>query len=214
MQPETTEKVPIERLRLDHRNPRLLGDAENASDEAIVARLYRAAELDELEGGLCPLAALGRGHAEDFQGQLDILADAAPVEQGGGLEDHTVVAVEAGLAGRLAVDLQRAGAGRDEVGDEAQQGGFAAAGRADERDELAGLHLQLDILQRGQRFLAGEAEGLAHLAGGDDRLRHQALRVRRPRTSHSARLTSRKEQIPREAATRMAPQSLGVEMAL
>ena len=48
MQPETTAKVPIERLRLDHRNPRLLGNAENASDAAIVARLYRAAELDEL----------------------------------------------------------------------------------------------------------------------------------------------------------------------
>ena len=48
MQPETTEKVPIERLRLDRENPRLLGDAGNASDEAIVALLYRAAELDEL----------------------------------------------------------------------------------------------------------------------------------------------------------------------
>ena len=48
MQLETTEKVPIKRLRLDQRNPRLLGTAENSSDVAIIAHLYRAAELDEL----------------------------------------------------------------------------------------------------------------------------------------------------------------------
>ena len=48
MQPETTEKVPIKRLRLDQRNPRLVGTAENSADEAIIAHLYRAAELDEL----------------------------------------------------------------------------------------------------------------------------------------------------------------------
>lgn len=48
MEYEMTEKVPVERLRLDHNNPRLLGDTERASDETIIAHLYRAAELDEL----------------------------------------------------------------------------------------------------------------------------------------------------------------------
>ena len=48
MELETTTKVPVERLRLDRRNPRLLGQAEDASDESIIARLYRSAELDEL----------------------------------------------------------------------------------------------------------------------------------------------------------------------
>ncbi len=43
-----TEEVPVERLRLDHLNPRLVGGASGASDEAIIARLYRAAELSEL----------------------------------------------------------------------------------------------------------------------------------------------------------------------
>ena len=45
---DATTKVPLERLRLDRRNPRLMGDSEHASDESIIARLYRAAELDEL----------------------------------------------------------------------------------------------------------------------------------------------------------------------
>ena len=45
---EVTTKVQVERLRLDRMNPRLIGEAENASDEAIIARLYRGAELGEL----------------------------------------------------------------------------------------------------------------------------------------------------------------------
>ena len=48
MELETTTKVAVERLRLDRMNPRLAGEAEHASDEAIIAHLYRAAELDEL----------------------------------------------------------------------------------------------------------------------------------------------------------------------
>lgn len=45
---EVTTKVQVERLRLDRMNPRLIGEAENATDETIVARLYRGAELGEL----------------------------------------------------------------------------------------------------------------------------------------------------------------------
>ena len=48
MELETTTKVPVERLRLDRGNPRLVGEAADASDEWIIARLYRSAELDEL----------------------------------------------------------------------------------------------------------------------------------------------------------------------
>ncbi len=48
MEYETTTRVPVERLRLDRGNPRLIGEAAGRSDEWIIARLYRAAELDEL----------------------------------------------------------------------------------------------------------------------------------------------------------------------
>ena len=43
-----TTKMKVQRLRLDRRNPRLVGEAEDASDEWIIARLYRSAGLDEL----------------------------------------------------------------------------------------------------------------------------------------------------------------------
>ena len=48
MKLDATTKEPVERLRLDRRNPRLMGGAERASDESIIARLYRGADLDEL----------------------------------------------------------------------------------------------------------------------------------------------------------------------
>ena len=43
-----TTKVPVGSLRLDRRNPRLAGYDADVSDESIIARLYRSAELDEL----------------------------------------------------------------------------------------------------------------------------------------------------------------------
>ena len=48
MEPETIEKVSVECLRLDRRNPRLIGGAENSSDKTIIALLYRGAALGEL----------------------------------------------------------------------------------------------------------------------------------------------------------------------
>lgn len=41
-------QVQLSQLSLDRENPRLLGQAEKDSEEAIIARLYRTAELDEL----------------------------------------------------------------------------------------------------------------------------------------------------------------------
>ncbi len=48
MKPGTIEVVPVEKLRLDRRNPRLIGGAEDSSDEAIIARLYTSSALGEL----------------------------------------------------------------------------------------------------------------------------------------------------------------------
>ena len=41
-------KVQVTRLRLDHKNPRLLEQSESTNDSAIIGRLFRGAELDEL----------------------------------------------------------------------------------------------------------------------------------------------------------------------
>ncbi len=44
----STTKVPVKALRFDRENPRLIGQDADASDEFIIAQLYRSAELDEL----------------------------------------------------------------------------------------------------------------------------------------------------------------------
>ena len=45
---EESTKVPVDCLRLDCRNPRLAGRPVHRSQEALIAQLYRSAELDEL----------------------------------------------------------------------------------------------------------------------------------------------------------------------
>ena len=72
MELETITKVPVDRLRLDRESPRLAGEAAEASDEWIVARLYRSADLDELLQSLSangyldiePLVVMADGDAD------------------------------------------------------------------------------------------------------------------------------------------------------
>ena len=66
-------------------------------------------------------------------GSSTFFCDRPPVHQDGRLEDHPVVAIEARLGGRLAVDRDRARRGRDQVADDPQQRRLAATGRADQR---------------------------------------------------------------------------------
>lgn len=42
------EKIAVEQLRLDRKNPRLIRDDETVSEESIITRLYRSADLGEL----------------------------------------------------------------------------------------------------------------------------------------------------------------------
>ena len=55
-----------------------------------------------------------------------------------------------------------------EVGDDAEQRGLAAAGRADQRDEVAGLDVEVDVRQRLDRPVGG-LEGQRKVADVDDR---------------------------------------------
>ena len=45
---QETSKVPVEWLRLDQKNPRLVGINQKLTDESIIAQLYRSEELAEL----------------------------------------------------------------------------------------------------------------------------------------------------------------------
>jgi hypothetical protein len=61
----------------------------------------------------------------------------------------------------VAVDPDRAGVAPDEALDDAQQRGLAAAALADQRDELAGAHLEADVPQYRQ-----DACGIAGVSAG------------------------------------------------
>ena len=72
-------------------------------------------------------------------------------EQGVGLEDGVDRApVGRGGGQVLAVEQDLAAGGGLEAGDEAQGGGLAAAGRAEDREELAGADLEVDAVDRGE----------------------------------------------------------------
>ena len=75
--------------------------------------------------------------------------------------------------------------GRNEAGDHAQRRGLAAAGWAEQHDHLAGLDLQVDLIDRD---MVGEALGQA-VEGEGRGLRHRATRPRRTKRSSSSRST-------------------------
>ena len=80
---------------------------------------------------------LGLGVAHDLQRQGDVALDGAPRIERRRLEDIAVGALLARLFRRHAVDRDRARGRLLQIGDDAQQGGLAAARRADEGDEFA-----------------------------------------------------------------------------
>ncbi len=138
-------------------------------------------------------AALGARHPADRQREFDVAAHAAPGQQAVVLEDQRAVGVRAGQ--RAAVGEEFTAGGRQQAGQRAQQGGLAAAGRADHGQYLAGRDVQVDAVQDG---VPGVAE--AEVAGGQPQAwcgAHWALpgrvgshRVtRRPRSSTAAEVS-------------------------
>ncbi|MDT4879435.1 hypothetical protein FQZ97_1151110 [compost metagenome] len=69
------------------------------------------------------------------------------------LEHHG--ALGAGFVDLTAVEDDPAGGGLVQAGDDVQNGGFAAAGVADQGDELALVDAQVDVLQRAVKALVG-----------------------------------------------------------
>ena len=73
-------------------------------------------------------------------------SDGQPGEQGIFLEHDA--AVDPGTGDRPAVDQQRPGAGPQEAAEQIQQRAFAAAGRADDADELALADIEIYLIER------------------------------------------------------------------
>ena len=67
------------------------------------------------------------------------------------LEDEADAALaDAVVGGVRAVEVDRARIGRLEAGDDAQQRGLARARRPEQRDQLAGVDVQIDVVDRGE----------------------------------------------------------------
>src|SRR5262245_58997181 len=159
-----------------------------------------ARQLDEVEHLVdAPSAPLAVPTGE-LERQRDVLRDRAPVEQNGVLEHDAVVVVTACLSRRLAVDRDTAGRRLDEVADDAEQRRFAATRRADQRDELALLDLEIDVLERCRAALELLRDVL------DRNGAHATFSGARRTRSFSTMTITRKKAIPRSAAIRFVAQ--------
>ena len=117
-------------------------------------RPHRAAgevgEVHQLEEAPNRRRDVGGGMAAGLQAEGDVLGDGEMREQRVVLEHHADVAAMRRLGGDvLAVEPHAAAVGFQEAGDDAQQGGLAAARRSQQRDEFAGRHLEVDAAQHG-----------------------------------------------------------------
>ena len=86
--------------------------------------------------------------AADLRAEADIVGRLQVRKQRIGLEHHGDVALlRRQVVGAHAADQQIAGGDRLQPGQHAQQGRLAAAGRADQHDELAALDVEADVLE-------------------------------------------------------------------
>src|SRR5262249_2751553 len=96
-------------------------------------------------------------------------------EQGVALEDGVHAPLERRqVIDHCAGDLDLAGIGFLEAGDEAQQGGLAAARRPEQREELPLAERHGDVVQDAHRVRA-PAEGFGHIPYFHRRRRHRFL---------------------------------------
>src|SRR5262249_37967656 len=148
---------------------------------------------EQLVHALRPLLA---APAEQLERQRDVLGDGAPVVEHRFLEDDPVVVVAPRLRGRLAVDLDDALGGVDQVADDPQQRRLAAAGRADQRDEFLRPDVEVDPAQRGHAGLELLRDALDRNGGT---VAHTTRSGARRRTKCSTRTTAPKNTKPSTA---------------
>src|SRR5919198_6725534 len=118
----------------------------------VVLEALESHELQKLHGALSFRRA---DLARDFAPDDRVREYGAPGQEIVGLEHEA--AIEARSTDGAAVELDLAGAGRFETRNDAQERRLAAAGRTDQRDELAALHHEIDVLQ-GPQFAERFAE--------------------------------------------------------
>ena len=128
-------------------------DLGKADALALAARQHvritvgETAEADGAEPVLRALERLGTRRACDFETDCDIVDRSLPGEQRIGLEEIAGIAVD--IRKRTAENSHRSGGRPQQARGDIEQGGLAAAGRADDGDELAIRHGKLRLFDRG-----------------------------------------------------------------
>ena len=152
----------------------------------------RVAEAHEVEHAARVLGHLGArpGAVARAHGEGDVAERGEPRQQRVRLEDHGAVERRAGDLAPVHDD--GAGIGRFQPGEDVEDGGLAAAGVADEHDELAPLHAEPHVAEHGPVAVApGDAldaqPGPAHRRRSSmAHSRHAIARAARPSRASSA----------------------------
>ncbi len=139
-----------------------------AAGQLVGATSREIADLDEGHGFVDAAVEFGTGHALHAQPEGEVVADVEMREEGVGLEDGVDGAPVGGDGkGVEAVEPELTGVGEVESGDEAEEGGLAAAGGAEEGEELAGGDGEADVVEGGDGAeAAGQVAGLDGGGGG------------------------------------------------
>src|ERR1700722_12564521 len=127
--------------RVQRQRPCQPGALLHAAGQLMRIMMLEAVEMQHLDRALGPRAALGPVDALQLETELDVSEYRAPRQQAEMLKNHA--AVRTRPAGGLAVDEDAAGFGFDEAGNDAQQGGFAAARRADDAEKFVVTDLEV-----------------------------------------------------------------------
>jgi hypothetical protein len=140
-------------VRLDHQRARKRDPLLLAARELVGEAAFEPLQVDQDERLLDLVADLCRRELPELQAEGNVLVDRLVWPDGVVLEDHAHAAClgrdHAGRRGEQpVVDMDRAGIGRDIARDQPQRRRLAAAGRAEQRDELIVLDLEVEILQR------------------------------------------------------------------
>jgi hypothetical protein len=125
-----------------------------------------------------PGRALHGRHVPHFERDLDVVLNGEPRKQRHGLEDDRGMGIDAPHWGPTIEDLT---VGRHlKPRDDPEERALAAAGGAEERDELALVDDEIDVAERGKRPLPAPI-ALAHSVELDQRpvqARHHSIRKR------------------------------------
>ena len=138
----------------------------HAAGKFLGVRGFETVESDGVDDAQRALVALDRRHATGFERSFDVFENGEPREERETLEDD-------GDVGRFALHglaVPEYGAGRRgrESRQHSKQGGFAAAGSAEQRDDLAGIHGEIGGGDDLDAAAIGLRIELFELAGFDD----------------------------------------------